>query len=130
MAKIDEFSLEVSPNILKEQVKKIGITRPQELLIEPLECNLLCNHVSNLDGVLKITNEHKKWIKTNKNRRATNLPISKVCTFCGETGYLRFSCNMKMNVSDNNVRMLKHMWVAKVDEREEPKAYWVPVSNN
>ena len=92
MAKIDKLkkssSLEVSPNFLKEQVKKIGIAKPQELLIETVECKITSNHVSRLHSVLKTSKEHSKWIRTNKNRCTANLPVSKVCTFCGETGHL------------------------------------------
>ena len=67
--------------------------------------------------------------KKNRSKNYVDLPSSKVCTYCGETGHVRYSCCRKNNVLDRNIRMLKQMWVVKSDVSKEPKEDWVPVSD-
>ena len=101
----------------------------------------------NLRGKGKI-NEIPKWIlnaktkskeglgyvKHEKRKKVyVDLPSSKICSFCGKNGHLKYQCVKREQHTKVNETYVECIWIEKNDSNlidREPKADWVPKTNH
>ena len=70
--------------------------------------------------------------KSNQNKYV-ELPSSKICLFCGNSGHLKEQCSKRNNSIKQNSRHIKQTWIEKVYDDmsiQEPKETWVPPLNH